>query len=98
MSHNAITGRARHLGSAAGLVHCKDDNHIVSWSGPANLYLLTPALRGYTVAVVATNIHGQCDIIGLEGEGLLIDWDDIGGGRGFTTHTDALNDAGYRIV
>jgi len=112
MSDNRITGSARHLGTAEGLVRHKDDKVVVDWSGPADLYLLAPALRGYTTVVVAsvdlsdqaaesglrTELGPRTDIFGLEGEGLLLDWDDVGGGRGFTTHAEALADSGYAIV
>lgn len=111
MSDNHITGRARHLGTAEGLVRHKDDK-VVDWSGPAGLYLLAPALRGYTTVVVAsidlsdqaiesglrTELGPRTDIFGLEGEGLRLDWDDVGGGRGFNTHAEALADSGYAIV
>lgn len=100
------TGRARYLGSANGMVHRKTDKGVVQWSGPAELYLLTPALRGYNAVVVASNefsdraadYEHRIDIFGLEGEGLLLDWDDVAGGPGFRSAADALADAGYVIV
>jgi len=104
--HHTTTGRASHLGPAAGLVHAKDDHRIIDWTGDAQLYLLTPALRGYNAVVVVTNDNSdhapafgiETNIYGLEGEGLLLDWDDIGGGRGITTIADALTDAGYHLA
>ncbi|MEN4460917.1 hypothetical protein VXE65_02670 [Mycolicibacterium conceptionense] len=106
MSNNASTGRARHLGDARGLVHRKSDGTIVDFFGPADLYLLTPALRGYTTVVVSSTDRSgqQVDfgpetlIFGLEGEGLLYEADDVGGGRGITTAAQALTDAGYTIT
>lgn len=53
MSDNHVPGRARRLGPAAGLVRHKGDGAIARWEGPADLYLLTPALCGYTTVVVA---------------------------------------------
>ncbi|MFV8176732.1 hypothetical protein [Mycolicibacterium peregrinum] len=104
---STITGRARHLGSARGLVHRKEDRTVVDFFGQADLYLLTPALRGYTTVVVSTNDPGsghhptfglETLIFGLEGEGLLYEADDVGGGRGVANAADALADAGYAIV
>jgi hypothetical protein len=105
MSNIASTGRARHLGSAHGLVHCTDKT-VVQWSGDAELYLLTPPLRGYTVVVVANNHNAPwadelgryTDIFGLRGEGLILEWDDVGGGAGVPTIAAALAGAGYTII
>ncbi|MUL78823.1 hypothetical protein [Mycolicibacterium sp. CBMA 226] len=105
MPENTTTGRARHLGPAAGLVHAKDDKRIIDWTGDAQLYLLSAALRGYTAVVVATNDNSdhapefgiETNVYGLEGEGLLLDWDDVAGGRGIHTATAALAGAGYTI-
>ncbi|WP_454793793.1 hypothetical protein [Mycolicibacterium lutetiense] len=106
MSNNTTAGRARHLGDARGLVHRKEDRTVVGFFGQADLYLLTPALRGYTTVVVSstdrsgqqTDFGPETLIFGLEGEGLLYDADDLGGGRGITTARQALTDAGYTIV
>ena len=111
MTATTFTGRARHLGPADGLVHNKADKTIRPWYGKADLYLLTPALRGYTTVVVSTiddAAHIQASgapafgvetlIFGLEGESLLFDCDDIGGGWGIVTHAEALAEAGYRIT
>ncbi len=105
MSDNYIAGRARYLCSAEGLVRDKDSKEIVIWLGPADLYLLKPALHGYTTVVVTNNelMAGagpdrRFDIIGVEGEGLLLGWEDIGGGRGFSTASDALAAAGYAVI
>ncbi len=112
MTASTCTGRARHLGPADGLVHNKADNTVIStWFGRADLYLLTPALRGYTTVLVTTiadAAHIQASgapafgvetlIFGLEGEGLLFDSDDLGGGWGIATHAQALAEAGYRIT
>ncbi len=105
MPENNITGRARHLGPAARLVHHKDDGTPVQWTSQAELYLLTPPLRGYSTVVAATNDNSEhapvfgieTNVYGLEGEGLLLDWDDVAGGRGITTIAEALADAGYTI-
>ncbi len=106
MSDTTTGGRARHLGAAHGLVRHKDDKHIIDWTGAAELYLLTPPLRGYTTVVVVTNDNSdhspafgvETNVYGLEGEGLLLDWDDIAGGRGIVTIADALSDAGYTVA
>lgn len=111
MTARTGTGRARHLGPADGLVHNRDDNTVREWFGKADLYLLTPALRGYTTVVVTTignAPHIQASgapafgvetlIFGVEGESLLFDSDDVGGGWGIATHAQALAEAGYRIT
>jgi len=103
---DTITGRARYLGPADGLVHHKDDKTPVTWTGQAELYLLNPPLRGYTTVVVASNDNSdhppafgvETNIYGLEGEGLLLEWDDVGGGRGIATIADALTDSGYHVL
>ena len=105
-----ITGLARHLSSADGLVRNKGDNTIRPWYGKADLYLLTPPLGGYTTVVVSTienAAHIQASgapafgietlIFGLEGEGLLFDCNEVGGGWGIASHADALAESGYRI-
>ena len=105
MPDNPIDGRARHLGPAAGLVRHKGDGAIVRWEGPAELYLLTPALRGYTTVVVAS-YHTNPDsdvalltrIFGLEGEGLLLDWHEVGTRLALCTAAEALADAGYATI
>ncbi|MBN3459743.1 hypothetical protein A5731_18585 [Mycolicibacterium conceptionense] len=105
MSINTATGRARHLGDARNLVHRKSDGTVVDFFGQADLYLLTPPLRGYTTVVVSstdrsgqqTDFGPETLIFGLEGEGLLYDADDVGGGRGILTATEALEDAGYTL-
>jgi hypothetical protein len=106
-----ITGRARHLGPAAGLVRNKADNSTFCPYGKADLYQLTPPLRGYTTVMVTTigsaphlHANGQTEvdvetlIFGLEGDDLIFDSDDVGGGWGIATHADALTDAGYHIT
>lgn len=111
MTSRTCTGRARHLGPADGLVHNKADNTVRAWFGKADLYLLAPPLRGYTTVVVTTienAPHIQASgaptfgvetlIFGVEGEGLLFDPDDVGGGWGIATHAQALAEAGYRIT
>lgn len=111
MTARTGTGRARHLGPADGLVHNRADNTVREWFGKADLYLLNPALRGYTTVVVTTignAPHIQASgapafgvetlIFGVDGEGLLFNPDDIGGGWGIATHTQALAEAGYQIT
>lgn len=98
MSDNYIAGSARYLCSAEGLVRDKNSKTIVIWSGPADLYLLRPALRGYATVVVTSNEDLRFYIMGLEGEGLLLDGDDIWCGRGFSTASEALAAAGYAVI
>ncbi len=105
MSDKPITGRARRLGPAAGLVRHKHDGAIVRWEGPAELYLLTPALRGYSTVVLASyhanpgaDVALLTRIFGLEGEGLLLDWHEVGSRLALCTASEALADAGYATI
>lgn len=106
------TGSARHLGPAEGHVRRKADNTVISpWHGKADLYQVTPPLRGYTTVLVSTvdeavriqasgapEFGVETLIFGTEGEDLLFDSHDIAGGWGSVNHADALAEAGYRIT
>lgn len=112
MSTTASTGVAQLLGPAEDRVHNKTDNSVRAWYGQADLYRLTPPLRGYDTVVISTindAVHIEANgapsygvetlIWGLEGNDLLFDGaEDIGGGWGTATAAEALAEAGYQIT
>ncbi len=106
---NAITAQARLVGSAVGMVH--DGEHVVEWQGEANLYHLDPPLRGFTVVVASTLPSAprvaaaggiergvETFLLGVVGEDLQLDSDELPGSGWGNTLVDAFAEAGYTLV
>ena len=106
-----MTGIARFVGSAAGVVH--EGDRVINWMGEAELFHLSPPLNGFSTVVASTVAHavsvradggvdvgGETFLFGLTGEGLQIDpeWSELPGSAWGATAATALADAGYRLA
>ncbi|SUA31663.1 Uncharacterised protein [Mycolicibacterium fortuitum] len=107
----ANTGIARLAGSAVGVVH--EGDSIVTWFGQADLYVLDPPLRGYTVVVASTlpnaprvSARGgqergvETFLLGVTGEDMQCDpyQEELPGSGWGNTASEALAEAGYQLV
>ncbi|MBJ7321366.1 MAG: hypothetical protein JHC70_03375 [Rhodococcus sp.] len=109
MTVNTITAQARFVGSAVGVV--RDGECVVEWQGEANLYHLDPPLRGFTVVVASTLASAprvaaaggiergvETFLLGVVGEDLQLDSDELPGSGWGNTLADAFAEAGYTLV
>lgn len=111
MSITTTPGVARFVGSAAGVV--RKGGTIVEWLGEAQLYHLSPPLKGYSVVVASTvadaprlslggngfEVGMETFLLGVIGEDLrLADRDELPGSGWGNSPVAALAEAGYQVA